>query len=149
MNNSVKKLIRVAGIFLIVAIASFGNAIAQDKAAAPKAEAPKAVAAKADAPKAEAPKKGEPVRKVLLENESVNVIDVTFRPGDVSASRSRPARLIYYFTTGSLHLTFADGKTEVRSFKAGEAVWRSAETVEVKNNGKSIVHLMQVTAKTK
>ena len=92
MNNSVKKLIRVAGIFLIVAIASFGNAIAQDKAAAPMAEAPKAVAAKADAPKAEAPKKGEPVRKVLLENESVNVTDVTFRPGDVSASRSRPAR---------------------------------------------------------
>ena len=144
MNNSVKKLIRVAGIFLIVAIASFGNAIAQDKAAAPKA-AP----AKADAPKAEAPKKGEPVRKVLLENESVNVFDVTFRPGDVSTSRARPARMIYYFTSGTFHLTFADGKTEERSFKAGEAVWRSAETVEVKNNGKSVVHVMVVTPKTK
>ena len=149
MNNSVKKLIRVAGIFLIVAVASVGNAIAQDKAAAPKAAAPKAATAKTDAAKAEAPKKGEPVRKILLDNESVNVIDVTFQPGDVSTSRSRPPRTVYYFTTGTLSLTHADGKKEERSFKAGEAVLRGAETVEVKNNTKSVVHLLQVTSKTK
>ena len=103
----------------------------------------------ADTPKAEAPKKGEPVVKTLLDNDSVNEIDATFQPGDVSTSRSRSARLVYYFTSGTFHLTFADGKTEERSFNPGEAVWRSAETIEIKNNGKSVVHVMVVTPKTK
>lgn len=144
MNNFAKYSARFFVMISLLAMAGMGNAIAEDKAAAPKVAAPSV-----EASKAAAPKKGEPVRKTLLDNESVNVIDVTFEPGDVSTSKSRPARMVYYFTAGTLHLSYADGKTEDRTFKAGEAVWRSAEIIEVKNTGKSVVHLLQVTPKTK
>ena len=100
-------------------------------------------------PKVEAPKKGEPLRMPLIENESVGVIEVTFRPGDISSSRARPGRVIHFHTTGQLLVTFPDGKTELRKFKAGETVWRIAETTEVKNTGKGPVRLLQVVAKSK
>ena len=117
-----------------------GVAYAQDKAAPPKVDA---------AEMAEAPKKGEPIRKELIDNESVNVIDVTFKPGDVSTSRARPGRVIHYLTSAELTVTTPDGKSEVRKFKAGETVWRAAETIEAKNTGKTTVRLIQVTPKAK
>ena len=117
-----------------------GVAYAQDKAAPPKVDAPKM---------AEAPKKGQVIRKDLIDNESVSVIDVTFRPGDVSASRARPGRVVHYLTSGEITVTTPDGKSEVRKFKAGETVWRAAETTENKNTGKTQVRLIQVIAKAK
>ncbi|HEX4857673.1 MAG TPA: hypothetical protein VFV17_01565 [Usitatibacteraceae bacterium] len=118
----------------LLAVCNADTALAQDKVAGPKVEAPK---------------KGEPTRTPLIDNESVSVIEVKFLPGDVSSSRQRPGRVIHYITGGQFLLTYPDGKTEVRKFKAGETIWRAAETTEVKNNGKSTVRLVQVVAKSK
>lgn len=117
-----------------------GVAYAQDKAAPPKVDAPKV---------AEAPKKEVPIRKELIDNESVNVVDVTFKPGDVSTSRARPGRVVHFLTSGQLQVTTPDGKSEVRKFKAGETVWRAAETTEYKNTSKTTVRLIQVIPKAK
>lgn len=134
MNQRTQRLAPVMLVLSLLAFACPGAATAQEKAAGPKVEAPK---------------KGEPSRKQLIENESTSVIDVTFMPGDVSSSRARPGRVIHYFTSGELLLTFPDGKTELRKFKAGETAWRPAETCEVKNTGKSPVRLLQMVPKSK
>ena len=134
MKSRANLLFNIIVALSLSAVAGMGIALAQDKAASPKVEAPK---------------KGEPVRTQVIDNESVSVIDVTFQPGDVSASRARPARVVHYFTAGEFLLTFADGKTETRKFKAGETVWRGAETIAVKNVSKTRVRLLQVTPKSK
>jgi len=104
---------------------------------------------KAASPKVEAPKKGEPVVTQLIDNESITAVEVTLKPGDISTIRARPARMVYYVSAAQFLVTFPDGKTEVRKFKAGETVWRNAETIEVKNTGKSSIRLLQVTPKSK
>ena len=117
----------------LAALAGSGVALAQDKAAAPKAQAPA---------------KGEPTVTRLIDNESVTASDVTFKPGDVSAIRARPARVIHYVTSGEMTVTFQDRKSEVRKFKAGDTVWRAAENVEAKNATKKPIRLIQVIPKS-
>ena len=132
-----KKHLQIVSSFAVAlafaALAGSGVALAQDKAAAPKAQAPA---------------KGDPTVTMLIENESVTTADVTFKPGDVSSMRPRPARVIHYVTAGEMTVTFHDGKSEVRKFKAGDTVWRAAENIEAKNATKKPIRLVQVIPKT-
>ena len=134
MKQLANFLLQVIVLSSLPVLFNIGSAIAQDKVVGSKVVAPK---------------KGEPVRMPVIENENVGVIEVTFRPGDISSSRARPGRVIHYHTAGQLLLTFPDGKTELRKFKAGETAWRNAETCEVKNTGKGPVRLLQVVPKSK
>jgi hypothetical protein len=134
MNQRARWIAPFMVVISFLAFACPGAAVAQGKPSGAKAEAPK---------------KGEPARKQLIDNESTSVIEVNFMPGDSSSSRARPGRVIHYFTSGELLLTFPDGKTELRKFKAGETAWRPAETCEVKNTGKSPVRLLQMVPKSK
>lgn len=133
MKNHLQIVARFVAALAVAALAGSGVASAQDKAAAPKAAAPA---------------KGEPTVTMVIENDSVSTADVTFKPGDVSAMRARPARVIHYVTGGALTVTSQDGKSEVRKFKAGETVWRAAENVEVKNATNKPIRLVQVIPKT-
>ncbi len=133
MKTGFQIVSRFAVALALTALASSGIAWAQDKAAAPKAQAAA---------------KGEPTVTKLFENDSVITADVTFKPGDVSALRQRPGRVIHYVNAGELTATFADGKSEVRKFKAGDTVWRDAENIEAKNATKKSVRLIQVIPKS-
>ena len=132
MKRQLQFVAGFATALAFAALAGSGVASAADKAAAPKAQAPA---------------KGEPTVTMVIENDSVSTADVTFKPGDLSAMRARPARVIHYVTAGELTVTSQDGKSEVRKFKAGDTVWRAAENVEVKNASKKPVRLIQVIPK--
>ena len=112
-------------------------AMAQDKAKDMKA----APAAKAE--------KGKSVLKELVNNDKVRVFEVTFKPGDVSTTAARPARVIRALKGGTLTATAADGKTEKRTFKTGEVRYFDAETAPttLKNEGKSEMVLYAVFLK--
>jgi hypothetical protein len=51
-----------------------------------------------------------------------------------------PASTLYYLTDGKLKITYADGRTEGRTVKAGTAVWSRAVTHAVENVGTSDFH---------
>jgi hypothetical protein len=91
----------------------------------------------------------EAVLKVVLENDSVRVLDVRFPPGAVNKMRERPDRVIHYFTPAHWIETYADGRKIEKTRKAGETVFGSAETTEVENVGKSEVHLLSIQLKSK
>lgn len=130
MNHFVNCLTRLSALMLFIAIAGLGSAAAQDKGAATA-------------------KKGEPVVKVLIDNDKVRAYSTTFKPGDTSPSRARVQRVIHYMNAGTLRRTYPDGKTEDRKFKAGDMVWIEPATYAVKNVGKSTVQLYGVEVKSK
>lgn len=130
MNHFVNCLTRLSALMLFIAIAGLGSAAAQDKGAATA-------------------KKGEPVVKVLIDNDKVRAYSTTFKPGDTSPSRARVQRVIHYMNAGTLRRTYPDGKTEDRKIKAGDVVWIEPATYAVKNVGKSTVQLYGVEVKSK
>jgi quercetin dioxygenase-like cupin family protein len=136
-----KKLIRlVVGILIpafIMAGGGASSAVAQEKGKAAKA----APAAKAE--------KGKAVQKQLLENDKVRVFEVTFKPGDESASVARPNRVIRALKGGTLQVTSADGSKDVRQYKTGEVKYFEAEKQPsvLKNTGKSELVLYAVFLK--
>jgi hypothetical protein len=81
------------------------------------------------------------VEKVLLENEKVRVVEVSFKPGAVDGMKDRSARVVYYLTDTHFTVTTPDGKSMQRDQKAGAAAWRAAETTEVTNSGKEDARL--------
>jgi quercetin dioxygenase-like cupin family protein len=78
--------------------------------------------------------------KVILENEHVRVLDVHAKPGEKVAMHSHPASTLYYLTDGRLKITYADGRTEVRTVKAGTAVWSEPVTHAVEIVGSNELH---------
>ena len=126
-----KRLIRMfmsvlVPIFVLAGVAA-NPAMAQDKAKAAKA----APAAKAE--------KGKPTYKELVDNDKVRVFEVTFRPGDMGPSNTRPARVIRALKGGTFTLIHPDGKTEKRTYKTGEVKAFDADKspYALKNEGKS------------
>lgn len=133
MKRQLQFVASFATALAFAALAGSGVASAADKAAAPKAQAAAT---------------GEPTVTKLIDNDSVTTSDVTFKPGAVSSMRARPARVIHYVTAGEMTITYLDGKSEVRKFKAGDTVWRAAEEVEAKNATKKPIRLIQVIPKS-
>ena len=73
--------------------------------------------------------------KVLLDNDRVRVIRVVSKPGEKMEMHSHPAHVVYGLTSGKEKFTSADGKTEERELKAGQAVWSDVVTHSSENTG--------------
>jgi quercetin dioxygenase-like cupin family protein len=73
--------------------------------------------------------------KVLLDNDHVRVVRVVMKPGEKLEMHSHSAYILYSLAGGKVKYTSADGKTEEREAKAGQAVWREAETHSSENVG--------------
>jgi hypothetical protein len=85
--------------------------------------------------------------KSLLENDKVKAYEVTYKPGQGSDSRDRPARLTRAITGGTMMRTYPDGKTEKVVWKTGDTKWFPKETFGNKNVGKTVVKLLVVQPK--
>jgi quercetin dioxygenase-like cupin family protein len=131
MGSISRQLTQIFAVFLLLSFAGLGSALAQDKGGMASA------------------KKGEPVTKVLVDNDKVRVYESTFKPGDVSPNRARVARVVRYLNSGTLQRVYPDGKTEDRKFKAGDVVWIEPATYAVKNVGKTNVTVYGVETKAK
>ena len=85
--------------------------------------------------------------KVLLGNDRVRVIQVVTKPGEKIGIHSHPANIVYGLTSGKAKFTSADGKTEERELKAGQAVRSDAVTHSVENTGTGEDHGLVIELK--
>jgi quercetin dioxygenase-like cupin family protein len=85
--------------------------------------------------------------KVILNNERVRVLDVHHNPGEKSPMHSHPYHVVYSFTDSRVKFTSSDGKTDIRTVKAGQATWHNAETHTVQNVGKTEEHALDIELK--
>lgn len=85
--------------------------------------------------------------QVLLDNDRVRVLEVHLKPGEKIGMHSHSAYLVYSFSGGKVKYTYPDGKTEEREVKAGQAIWRAAETHASENVGTGETHSLLVELK--
>ena len=98
--------------------------------------------------KAQDPAKLDPAHyRVLLHNEYVRILDVRQKPGDKSPMHSHPHHAVYWLTSSTLKFTSPDGKTNTVTTKAGQVVWRDAETHTVEITGNTDSHALDIELK--
>ncbi len=84
--------------------------------------------AKAKAAKAQDPVKVDPTHyKVEAENKQVRVLRITYGPGEKSVTHGHPAGVAVFLTENRAKFTFPDGKSEERSWQAGQTLLMPAE----------------------
>lgn len=86
--------------------------------------------------------------KVILENAQVRVFDVHVRPGERVAMHSHPSGVLCFLSDATVRITYADGRTEERSVKAGTAAWLDATTHQIENIGTTELHEIHTEMKT-
>jgi quercetin dioxygenase-like cupin family protein len=98
--------------------------------------------------KAQDPAKVDPAHyKVILNNSQVRILDIHQKPGEKSPIHSHPNHVVYSLNGETLKFTLPDGKTNTATIKAGQAVWRNAETHTVENVGKNEAHALDIELK--
>lgn len=72
----------------------------------------------------------------LLDNENVNVSQVTFNAGAVADWHSHPQYTVYAVTDVKMQVEIKDKETKIVEIKAGQAIWSPAVTHKTSNVGK-------------
>jgi quercetin dioxygenase-like cupin family protein len=75
-------------------------------------------------------------KKVLLDNEHVNVAEVTFAPGAVADWHSHPQYTAYAITNVTMKVEVKDSEPAIVDLKAGQDIWSPAVTHKTSNVGK-------------
>jgi quercetin dioxygenase-like cupin family protein len=65
--------------------------------------------------------------KVEHENDRVRVLHVKYGPREKSVMHAHPATVAVFLTENRARFTFPDGRTEERSWTAGQSMFLSAE----------------------
>ena len=73
--------------------------------------------------------------KVILENDTVRIIESTIPPGTVQAMHSHPATIVYYLTASTVRALDADGTSVVTERQVGEVAYREPLTHSAENVG--------------
>jgi beta-alanine degradation protein BauB len=73
--------------------------------------------------------------KILLENDSIRVIELNWKKGLKIDMHSHPKYFTYAITPLKYKSTSPDGKTQSRSMKKGEITWYDAESHSVESTG--------------
>lgn len=85
--------------------------------------------------------------KTLFENQRVRLLEVRMKPGDKSSMHSHPAYVIYAFDPGKVKFTSPSGESAEVDLKAGDVMWRDAESHAVDNIGGTNAHVLLVELK--
>ena len=85
--------------------------------------------------------------RAMLDNDRVRMIRCVIKPGETLPMHSHPVNIVYSLTAGKAKYTFADGKTEERELKAGQAVWSEAISHSTENTGTTESHAVVVEIK--
>jgi len=86
--------------------------------------------------------------QVLLENQSVRVIEATFKPGAKEAVHARSAGWYYVTKAGTLKASFTNGKVEMWKPKVGQQAWIDGEEpLTAENVGKTTLQYILVEIK--
>lgn len=87
--------------------------------------------------------------KVEFENSEVRVLRVKVGAGEKSIMHQHPNAVAIFMTDINGKFTFADGKTEAATRKAGEALWTPAITHLPENTGAQPFEVILVELKSK
>ena len=82
-------------------------------------------------------------------NGRVQMLEVTFAPGDSIGMHSHPDHAVYAVTGGKLRVTTSDGKTQVADLKAGDPTGFPTITYAARNIGTTPLQLLVVELKEK
>lgn len=85
--------------------------------------------------------------KVVLENESVRVLEYTDEPGDVTTPHTHPDSVMYTLSAFRRRLTSGDTIREV-DLPAGMTTWVPAQEHYGENIGETPTHVLFVELKT-
>jgi len=80
--------------------------------------------------------------KVLADTMGIEILDVTYNPGDSSAMHSHPDYAIYVLEGGSAAFYGKDGKKMDVEMKTGTIMIKPAEVHSVKNTGKTPIKVI-------
>src|ERR1700740_573634 len=72
---------------------------------------------------------------VELENAQVRILRVHYGPGEKSVMHSHPNSVAVFLSDGKVKFTFADGKTQDASGKAGQVQYTPAQVHNPENTG--------------
>ena len=86
------------------------------------------------------------VYKLVMENDRVRVLTVTFRPGDKAVMHHHRDHVVYVLEGGKMKLT-SQGKTDNLDLKTGEAIFLKAQSHEAQNIGQTTLNLLVVELK--
>lgn len=75
-------------------------------------------------------------KTVLVDNDHVNISEVTFAPGAVSVWHSHPQYTVYAVTDVKMQVEIKGKETTIAELKAGQAMWSPAVTHQASNVGK-------------
>jgi beta-alanine degradation protein BauB len=85
---------------------------------------------------------------LLLENESVRVLEVRLKPGQKAAMHDHPNdHVVYVLSSARFRLSFPDGKDVTFELKAGQTLWLDAGPHETENVGTTEGHNLVVEIK--
>ena len=87
--------------------------------------------------------------KVMFENDQVRVLRVAYGAKEKSVMHQHPDSVAIFLNGAEGKFTLADGKSENRSFKAGDARWSPAETHTPENAGPKPFEVILVELKAR
>ncbi len=88
------------------------------------------------------------IYKLVFENDRVRVLDINIKPGGKVAMHSHPAYVAMALDKKcKAKFTLPDGKEEQAEFKAGDTIWREAESHSVQNIGRTGCHVLHIELK--
>jgi beta-alanine degradation protein BauB len=86
-------------------------------------------------------KVGGKMYRLLLENERVRIMEVTFEPGEKIGMHIHPDHAVYFVEGGTLMVT-SNGATSELAAKTGDAGWLPAQSHSAENVGKTRVRIL-------
>ena len=75
--------------------------------------------------------------KVLLDNDSVRVLEFRIRPGETSEMHSHPPNVVYSFGSARIMVRLPNQASREVEMKEGEAIWSDGGSHEVINIGRT------------
>src|SRR3954471_23585130 len=85
--------------------------------------------------------------KVLIDNPSVRVLDITYAPGAQSIMHHHPDTIVVPLVSSEMEFTMPDGKSQSRPLEVNTASYSAAETHNPKNAGTGAMHAILVEFK--
>ncbi|MEO8517141.1 MAG: cupin domain-containing protein [Flavobacterium sp.] len=86
-------------------------------------------------------------KKVLIDNETVRVIQIEFTPGEVAVWHHHPNHVAYAQTDGKIEITDKGKAPVVIDLKEGDALFIPAVTHMAKNVGTTTIRMFVVEVK--
>jgi quercetin dioxygenase-like cupin family protein len=85
--------------------------------------------------------------KVILENDSVRVLESTLKPGEVEGMHTHPEFIAYFLSPTTVEITTPDGKSVVKKPPAGKVLYGTGAEHQIKNVGDTLQRVLLIEIK--